>query len=1312
MIKSSRSVTRSLLLACAVAALAACGGNNAGAKHPSSNGKLAAPLAAAFREDATGDGAKAVDLYLRALDDAATSPGDPAHVAVTMAALDALVHRSVAAFADVATTSALADRVGTVNGPNVKKSSSLDDRLAKIRDGADGPFAAALIAEAQLALAERRGDAKAADEHRARTGCVREATILGPVSWTPVSSVREPTTFDQAGVAAPAELPGPSPFLPAIKAAPVKALGCHIPLYAQSNMQGVRDVIVDVEVPKAGWIGVGLRASSAAVVRAGGQLAIERSFSLGAGSIAKLSRLEADRPGTLRIVTRIGMDQDFATFELGAWDEDGKPLRAHAPVAGAKSTVTVKRVAPVAPLAPATDDDRLAVALGALAARESRSAENLLHPQLARTDLPPELLLVYARAVRLARDLPSVKSSERARAAYDRVLEAWPSSWEAAVEHAVLAGVRVGRAEANIAALTDLDKTRAKQKLASPALVDAYDAATAGREHLYDRAKTSFERARSGLDGTPLLREVERMAFERTGRENVAFECDGASPASAGARSTPDDKAPSDNKAPSDKTSLSCHHARVAVGDRDGGERELERLRALAGTPQLYLSLSTRNAIEVGDLARAARIQDAMNPGDRQIATLYAIKGKSAVPEMLSLATVARDAPAALPGLLRAAGDDPLAAFEGVAERVANDDKSGPLLTNAATAVLAHQERYDIEASGLTHFVMLDVRRVMGTTDVEANAQANAPLLYGRDTVRILRRRIFKKDGRILLPDATPRAAQSHADLSQLEAGDAVEAIYEGWGIPGEMGNIGIDTPDLLPERTAVRDARIELRIPTSVHGALWSHPMLGEAAETFDHGKRVLVWHVKDRAVRRVEWGVPKMDRNVGVSFSTTTWADVARGLRETLASLDADSPEVTAWAKELDKCSSGGAAPNANGVAPNEAAQPTATKPCGPTRALVDKLVAASGQAVKEASGAVLADIDLGRSGGQAVTARTSLATHEGSRTWLIVRALRELGIPTDVVVAENDPFSDSASFPPHFGRFMHPLAVAHVSDPQKPGATEDIWIDADVPGPPLPAGRISPELRGRMALRADGTIGPLPATNTGGERDEIDERLVVDDQGNAKGVLTVLLRGRSAQDLAEALVRLVGNERQRALRGIALAWVPFATVEKVELSSTEGSWQVAIRAELTAPAYAQVEGAAQGRAGSRTWVLPGIDPIHYVFPRPYVTTLSAAYASQGARESALAISQAAQYHVRRRVELPPKASIARLPGPFDGKGPLLSAQRKISVAGSTIEEDFTLEVSTGTIPKDKYDAFVTEIHRTDDAFRASTHVKPPTP
>lgn len=1250
---------RAALLAC-VLAVAACGGRDLRPKSPVTQGALAQPLAAAFEEDATGTPERAIDLYARALDLAVKTPLDPASVAVTMAALDALVHRSVAAFSDIAPTSALADRV---DPSSLAKGNGVDERLATIAEHAEGPFAGPLVAYARLALAERRGDAKAAEALRARTGCIREAALVGPVSWTPVSGSREPTTLDAPGKPMPAEMPGPGPFTTSLRPLTVRALGCHLPLYAESSAQGVRDVIVDVTVKKEGLIGLGMRSSGAAVLHAGGKVAVDRPGSLGSGHVARFAVVQASKAGTLRLVARVGVENDFQTVEIGAWDDTGKPLAARAPAVGSQADVQIVDVVPAQALEPKTDAQRLAVALGALAAREARTAENLLHSDASREDAPPSLLLTYGRAVRLARDLPSVKSSERARAAYDRVLEAWPHSWEAIVEHAVLAGVRRGHAEANIEALADLEKTRAKAFKGTAGLLDAFEAATAGREHLYDRARAAYARASAAFPGAPLVREAERLAFERTGREEVAFECD---PERA-----------------RDKTGLGCHHARLAAGDREGAERELDRLRALAGSPQLYLSISSRSALESGDLARAGKIHDAMNPGDRQLSTLYAVKGKSAVPDLMRLAVVARDAPASLPGILRAAGDDPIARYEGVAERVTSDDKAGPLLANAATAVLAHDERYDVEPTGLVRFTMLDVRRVMGTADVESNAQASAPMLVGKDTVRILRRRIFKKDGSIILPDRTPHAAQSHADLSQLEAGDAVEAIYEGFSVPGEMGNVGVDTPDLLPERTAVRNARIELRLPQGMKSSLWSHPMLGKAEERTETGKRVLVWQMKDHAIRRIEGGVPKMDRNVGVSFSTATWSDVGLGLRETIASLDADSPEVSAWARQAGKDKTG--------------------------RALVEALVTASAQAVKEASGILLADLDLGRPGGQTVTARTVLATHEGSRTWLLVRALRGLGIPTDVVVAENEPFSDSPSFPPHFGRFMHPLAVAHVSDPARPGAAEDVWIDADVPGPPLPAGRISPELRGRSALFSDGRIAPLPALASAGERDEIDERLVVDEQGNAKGVLTVLLRGRSAQDLAEALVRLVGNERQRALRGIALAWVPYATVEKVELSSSEGSWQVAIRAELTVPAYAQVEGQ---KAGSRTWILPGIDPVHYVFPRPYVSTLSSTYAGQGARENALAINHASQYHVRRRVDLPAKAQISRLPGPFEGKGPLLAAQRKISVAGQTIEEDFILDVTTGTVPRERYDDFVAEAHRTDDAFRASTRVKPPAP
>src|SRR5207245_777172 len=116
---------------------------------------------------------------------------------------------------------------------------------------------------------------------------------------------------------------------------------------------------------------------------------------------------------------------------------------------------------------------------------------------------------------------------------------------------------------------------------------------------------------------------------------------------------------------------------------------------------------------------------------------------------------------------------------------------------------------------------------------------------------------------------------------------------------------------------------------------------------------------------------------------------------------------------------------------------------------------------------------------------------------------------------------PFSASADFPPHDGRFTHPLVIAHVKDG---GATSDVWIDADVAGPPLPAGRISPELRGRAVLHADGSVTPVPPVDAGDERDEVDVRLAVDARGDAKGSLTILLRGRAAQELAEALVRIV--------------------------------------------------------------------------------------------------------------------------------------------------------------------------------------------
>jgi hypothetical protein len=175
--------------------------------------------------------------------------------------------------------------------------------------------------------------------------------------------------------------------------------------------------------------------------------------------------------------------------------------------------------------------------------------------------------------------------------------------------------------------------------------------------------------------------------------------------------------------------------------------------------------------------------------------------------------------------------------------------------------------------------------------------------------------------------------------------------------------------------------------------------------------------------------------------------------------------------------------------------------------------------------------------------------------------------------------------------------------------------------------------------------------------------------------------------------------------------LAWVPFANVDSLELSSKEGSWEVALRAEVTIPGYAQAEGGRAGRG--ETWTLPGLDPIHDVYPRGSSSTLSAAYATEGARESALAVTRAVQYHVHRRVELPPGASVVRPAGPFDIKSAPVEGSRKLRVSAGkapAVEDDLTLEIPTGTVAATAYARFVDAAHRTDDAFLASTRIRMP--
>ncbi len=869
---------RALLLGVVCVSGASCGAPTS-ARAPSVALNLPGMFASAFRADALGDPG-AVGAYLSVVRAAAPSAGDPWQMPALEASLDALATRAMPSLGEVARDAPLAYR--TRLGGDIARA------LAAAGADAAGTFARGLVARTLTSMAEQRGDAVEAARWRDAGGCVREALVTGPTTWAPVTGVAEPQPLDRPGAPIEASYATGDAFGTRVAPALVRGRGCAIALSAAQVGPGVRAVVADVDVPRAQTIGIALRAHGAAVVRIGGMEVLRRPFELGDGEAARFATVRV-AAGAVRLVVEVGTGREDDTLEVALWQEDGQPLAAHAPALGSASAARALGVG-ADQVPPARGDDELLLAsAAALAIGDPREAERMLWPAGVRADAPAELALAYGRAVRSARDLSPATRAERARSAYERVLEQWPASWEAAIEHADLAGARRGRDEAAIEVLRDLDALREKRAQANSPLLDAFDALTSGAEHLFDRAGDALARARPALEGTPLLADVAEVASPRLGAERARSACDGGRL--------------------SKRDSFACFEALRASGDHAGAMGELARLRVLFGAPLKFGTVELREGYANGDSAAIAGGSAKLLPGDGTLGWLFApsllpgARGAlSPADARLTLDRVAgqmRDVPAAIAPLLRAMGEDPAREFDGVTERLVAEDRATPILPSAATAVLAHTERYELASSGVVGWRLFDVRRVNGTTDVEENAQAAPPSVWGRSTLHALRRRIFKRDGRVLEPEHTPRASQAHADLAQLEQGDIVEALYEGWSLPSDTGDIGIDTPDLLPDRTAVHDATVELRLPKGLRSSLWSHPSLGAPVARDDGDTRVLSWHVHDEQARRMEDGVPKMDRSANVSFSTATWPGIAQALRETIASLRDHDPEIAAWAR-----------------------------------------------------------------------------------------------------------------------------------------------------------------------------------------------------------------------------------------------------------------------------------------------------------------------------------------------------------------------------------------------------------------------------
>lgn len=1264
-------------------ALAACTGTTQPptTPRPGAGKPLAPSFVAALSAEAVGS--TGAEPYLDAVDQAAADPHNPEALAVTIAALDALVF-GAAPDLEIGGHGAIAYRSAPAMKTIVARLeaawSAAGEAPAAAKPDPQAPILRGMIARALHQLAMYSGNEPAAMAWMARRGCALQASVLGPLDWSSLNSLSGPSPVS-ATAPFPASLPGIAPFARSVTPVLSEADACQLDVKGGSFLQGSRAVVLDVLSPKPQRASLVLGTSSAAVVEVGGVPVLRRDFDAGGGSTLRLGAVDLPE-GWTRVVVRVARRNDGDSIELDLHGEDGEPLRVRAPRAGEVAPGAAKNPEPIeirplvagkpVPASGASDASLVLTASALLALGESRAAEHLIEPAASAKQPPAPrsaaLDLVYTRALQTAGDVPFTRLAIRLREAADRVLAEWGGSWEAKLLQARLAERRKGWGEGAIEALTELgvivaapgDPARVPAAAKTDPLILATIAVIAKRARLSDVAESAYAELATVAQGSPLLVQIDDRLHGQAGLDQLASAC---------------------NKGV-DRASSRCLHALSEQGDTTRILDEINRLRRLRGAPSALRETEIQQRIRAGDRKGALAVYDALPPAERGMLEVLGFIGTGdgriagASERFLRDRTAAADAPWSLTPLERLLGlaPDPAPALEEIGKKLVAADREAAFLPGAGVAVLEHSETYDVAPTGLIHYTTHELRRVSGTTDVAYGIYSYGPIIEGRTASRLLRRRIHKRDGRVLEPDAAAFAFQGGSDLSQLEQGDYVEQISEGYCLPNEMGQLTIDTPDLLPERTSVKNATLTFRYPSKLAPDVWSHPLLGKPTEATTGEITQRVYRLRDASPRRIEDGIPPLERSVAVSFGTQTWANIGRALEEQVRSMADSDPFVTRWIEEA------------------AGAEKT------PSRALVERVVAATGKKIKAASGGDFSDIAASySSGSQRSGVRAMLETGIGSRTWLVYSALRALGISADIAVAETEPYTTVKGFPVHAGRFRHPLVVAHLG-----GSDGDVWIDADVEGPPLPPGRISPELRGRTAMIPGGKLVTVEGTATD-TVDEIDIRLTVDDKGDARGTFALLLHGRPAQILSDAFEVVVGTERRLILRGVVLGWLPWADVEDVALSSSEGSWEVALRATIKISGFGRPEG-----KDGKVWVLPGVEPVHLLGGRNVVSTLGATYASRAERQSALSIDSPLQYHVRRRVELPSGATITREPAIIDVRDPHLTAQRKGTYKGNVIEEDYHLNLPTGTIDAGEYQAFVGRVHVVDDGFMAGIRVK----
>lgn len=1241
------------LAACSLVSMAGCpSGEGARAPRAGDPTALARSVVKAFETEQTRPAAEALDAWIAVLAEAREITGTPLAREAALAAIHALSGHEVFGFESLGAEVGLVQRV--VDG-RAKVGAALDAALDA--PAARDPMVRLYLADARERLASAKGDPGGVIAARKASGCATEATVIGPFPGGVLGPLEDPGPADGGAIAA--DYAPAAPFALGTKPTRTWGRGCALDPTGTSKASGLRYVLVDVDVPHAQKITVGVDTSLPAKVLVGGKLVTSVPYGEVVRRTTRMGVVEVNAPGKVRVVVKLGAYSNESIAIL-AYGQDGAPLKASAAAVSAAPTGAIGATARLAPSPlPDTLEGRVTWALGMIATGDVRLAEGAI-AELARPGAKPSAAasLVYARTLVSARDIPTHRRLERQRAAIESVLAIWPSSWEAIVAHAQIVALQRRGGAGEVDAIADARTRRDANKGVDP-LVDAYLALIG--DQIYGVREDSLARVKPKLDKTWLGWKLDRATANETDDVAATRDCDPARP---------------------DVSRFDCASARFALGDHKGVLAEIARLRTLLDEPKLAAEWETGSTLKASGVDAAKALYDAADVGDRSMRTALAIapagldgvnwlrgqvRSLDGDPRSVQEAIMAR----------RAAGaakidPAPANAFEAVAKDLVAEDRKKPARPDAGTLILGREERYKLTPDGFLHAVVFDVRRLNGTQDVESNASAGvAGTSGGSGWMGRTIHRIHKANGSIVEPDRIA-AAQAGAELSQIEPGDYVELVSEGWFMARADGTFDLDTADLLPSRTAVVNASISMELPSAVGVETWSHPELGKPSVSETNGQKTLTWRLANHDVRRAEKGQAPIDREVAVRLATWSWARLGREARESTLADDERMPEVSSWVAQA----------------------------AGDKTPSVDLLVRLSKAAKKAIPRVGLLPLGLGGiSTVQIYNARSVLLDAQGSRVELVHRALDEIGVKNEIVWAESGPYSADPKMvarPWRFGSPPHALLVAWV--PPKAGeAAAPFWIDLDVDGTPPPPGRTSPELRGRFAINTKGEILPVPQ-NVAEEPDLATIDLTVDETGKAKGTIALMLRGRDAQDVSAVLEELAGEERDETLRGYVLAWMPQADVTDVKASAE--TWQVTLSAKLEVPALLIPDG--------NRFAIAGTSPLH---GGGRATTLGATYAAQAKRTTALTIRELIQYDIHRVIRLPKGTSISTPLPALDAKdaGSNMVARRKVKVDGATLIEDFSFALPTGVVAPTAFEAF-TEVARTiDDGFQTVVRVQP---